>query len=98
MNFHKFFNAKTFEGRHNGLVLSLHEDGVKSILITDGLEDVELYQREAMSLAIFKLLEELRLSLVVQVGVLCVLDILKPNSRVNNLRVCLYGATHALVD
>ena len=59
MNFHKFFYAKTFKGRDNGLVLSLHEDGVKSVLITDGLEDVELDQREAMPLAIFKLLKEL---------------------------------------
>ena len=59
MNFHKFFNAETFKGRDNGLVLSLHEDGVKSILITDRLEDVELYQREAVSLTIFKLLKEL---------------------------------------
>ena len=65
MNFHKFFYAKTFKGRDNGLMLSLHEDGVKSILITDGLEDVELDQRKAMPLAIFKLLKELRLSLVV---------------------------------
>ena len=44
MNFHKFFNSKAFKGRDNGLVLSLHEDGVKSVLITDGLEDVELDQ------------------------------------------------------
>ena len=65
MNFHKFFNAKTFERRYNGLMLSLHENGIKSVLITDCLKDVELDQREAMPLAIFKLLKELRLSLVV---------------------------------
>ena len=59
MNFHKFFNAEALEGRDNRLVLSLHEDGVKSVLITDRLEDVELYQREAVPLAIFKLLKEL---------------------------------------
>ena len=65
MNFHKFFNSKAFKGRDNGLVLSLHENGIKSVLITDCLKDVELDQREAMPLAIFKLLKELRLSLVV---------------------------------
>ena len=98
MNFHKFFNAEALKGRDNGLVLSLHEDGVKSVLVTDRLEDVELDQREAVPLAIFKLLKELRLGLVVQVGVLCVLYILKPNSRVNDLGVRLHRATHALID
>ena len=98
MNFHKFFNSKAFKGRDNGLVLSLHEDSVKSVLITDGLEDVELDQREAMPLAIFKLLKELRLSLVVQIGILCMLYILEPDGGVDYFRVCLHGATHALVD
>ena len=59
MNFHKFFNAETFKGRDNGLMLSLHEDSIKSVLITDCLEDVELYQREAVPLTILKLLKEL---------------------------------------
>ena len=42
MNFHKFLNSKAFKGRDNGLVLSLHKNGIKSVLITDGLEDVKL--------------------------------------------------------
>ena len=61
-------------------------------------EDVELDQRKAMPLAIFKLLKELWLSLVIEVGILCVLDILKPDSWINDFRVCLHGATHALID
>ena len=51
-----------------------------------------------MPLAILKLLEELALRLVVQVGVLRMLYIPEPNSRVDNLRLRLYGATHALGD
>ena len=51
-----------------------------------------------MPLAILKLLEELALRLVVQVGVLRMLHIPEPDSRVDNLRLRLYGATHALGD
>ena len=79
-------------------MLSLHEDSVKSVLITDGLEDVELDEGETVPLAVFELLKELRLCLVVEVSILSLLYILKPNGRVDNLRVCLNSATHTLID
>ena len=44
MNLHELFDAEALEGRHDGLQLSLHEDGVEPVLVTDCLEDVELYE------------------------------------------------------
>ena len=51
-----------------------------------------------MSFAIFELLEELRLRLVVQVRVLRVLNVLEPDSRVDRFGGQLRRRAHALVD
>ena len=51
-----------------------------------------------MPLAVFELLEELGLRLVVEVGVLGVLHILEPYGRVDYLGLSLHGAAHALVN
>jgi len=78
--FHEFFYFLAFERRNNGSLLLLDENCIESVLITDRVEDVHLLQAQPVPLAIFKLLEEFGLRLVVEVGVLDVLCVLKPNS------------------
>lgn len=79
VDFHKFLDAKAFERRNNRLELRLHENGVKSVLIAYGLEDVQLDERQTMAFAIFEFLEELALRLVIEVRVLGVLDVTQPD-------------------
>ena len=40
MDLHELFDTQSFERRYNGLELSLHEYGIKSVLIADSFEDV----------------------------------------------------------
>lgn len=82
MDLHKLLDAQAFEWRDNCLVLRLHEDCIESVLVTNRLEDVQLDQRETVTLAILKLLKELTLCLIVQIGILGVLDVTQPNGRV----------------
>jgi hypothetical protein len=82
VDLHKLLDAQAFEWRDDCFVLRLHEHCIESVLVANRLEDVQLDQREAMSLAILKLLEELALRLIVQVSVLGVLDVTQPNGRV----------------
>ena len=79
MNFHELLDPQAFERRHDRFEVPLHEDSVESVLITDGLEDVELNQSESMSFAVLKFLEELRLRLVVKIGILGLLHISLPD-------------------
>ena len=51
-----------------------------------------------MALAVLKLLEELRLSLVVEVRVLELLLVTQPDRRIEGLCVRLDRPTHALAD
>ena len=80
MRLHKFFDFLAFERRDNGSLLLLYENSIESVLITDRVEDVQLLQAQSVPLAVFKLLEELGLRLVVEVGVLDVLCVLVPDS------------------
>ena len=80
MDLHKFFNSEPFEWRNNRFELLLHKDCIKAILVTNRLKNVKLNQGQAVTLAVFKFLKELRLSLVVQVGVLEVLSVFQPDS------------------
>ena len=52
MNFHKFFDAQAFEGRHNRLQLPLDEHGVEAVLVADRFEDVELDEGQSVALEI----------------------------------------------
>ena len=76
----------------------MHENGIEPVLVTDCLENVELDEGKAVSLAILELLKELALCLVIQVGILGVLDVSQPDGRIDNLRLGLHRAAHALVD
>ena len=98
MDLHELFDSETLKGRDYGFELCLHEYGIKPVLVAYRFEDVELDERQAVSLAILKLLKELALRLVVEVGILGVLDIAQPDGRVDNLRLCLNGSTHTLMD
>lgn len=51
-----------------------------------------------MSFAVFELLKELGLGLVVQIRILGVLHVLVPHRRVHDLRLRLNGLAHALAD
>ena len=97
MNFHKLLDPKAFERRHNCFEVPLHEDSIKSVLITDGLEDVELDQGESMTFAVFKFLEELRLRLVVKISILGLLHVALPDGRVHDFGVHLGGSAYTLV-
>ena len=59
MSFHELLHFLPFEGRYNGSLLFLDENSIESVLVADSVEDVKLRQAEAVSLAIFELLEEL---------------------------------------
>ena len=59
MSLHEFFYFLTLERGYNSSHLLLDKYSIEPILIADGIKDVKLGQTEAMSLAIFKLLEEL---------------------------------------
>ena len=85
MDFHELFNSETLERRHDCFKLLLHENSIEAILVAYCLEDVKLDQSQSMPLAILKLLKELRLRLVVQVGVLQMLSVLQPDGRVHDL-------------
>ena len=98
MDLHELLDAQALEGRDDGLERALHEDGVEAVLIAHRLEDVQLDQGEAVPFAILELLEELALRLVVEVRVLRLLDVAQPDGRVDDLRLHLHAAAHALAD
>ena len=77
---HEFFDLLTFERRYNGSLLLLDKYSIESILVANSIEDVQLGQTKAVSLAIFELLKEFGLCLVVKVGVLDVFGVLEPYS------------------
>jgi hypothetical protein len=95
---HELLDLAALERREDGLDRLLDEDGVEPVLVADRVEHIELHEGQAVSLAVFKLLEEFGLSLVVEVRVLCLLHISHPDSRVHDLTVLLDALGHALRD
>jgi len=98
VNFHKLLDAQALERRDYRLELPLNKHCIETVLIADRLEDVELYERETVPFAVFELLEELRLRLVVEVRIFEVLFVPQPDGAVQDLGVGLHCAAHALTD
>ena len=58
----------------------MHEYCIEAILIAYSVEYVELRKTEPVALAVFEFLKEFRLSLIIEVCVLDVLDVFDPDS------------------
>ena len=49
-------------------------------MVAEGVEDIQLREAEPVALAVFELLEELRLCLIIEICVLDVLNVFDPDS------------------
>ena len=80
MVLHELFNLLTLERRYDSSELFLHEYCIESVLVAKGIEDIQLREAKPVALAVFELLEELRLCLIVEICVLDVLNVFDPDS------------------
>jgi len=98
VNLHELVDAEAFEWRNDGLQLLLNKDCVEPVLVAHGFENMKRDESQSVPLAVFKLLKEFRLGLVVQVRELKMFSVPKPNGRVQNFGVHLHSLAHALND